>query len=301
MLKVAQKLNQVIYIFIIFMFIVQSGFGQGGWARQKGSYFTKLDFTTFSSNDYRTPSGLALETSKFNQKAVNFYGEYGVSDKLGLVVAMPLLRANAFETTNTMFGPGDLRIDVKYNPFRIREYVFPLSFAIGAEIPTGRRNAFASAKDNPLESINLPTGDGEFNFWATTALSIPIGRKLYASSFFAYNKRTTYDSKQFKDLYQVGFELGVNPIKNLWLNSKLRSQFTTGDSQFPELGFVRGDATSFTVISGELFYRFTDKWGVSVTYFSGNDWLGKAKNLYLGSYFSVGVTYEIPYDFEKNK
>ena len=288
-------------ILIILLFYVINVNCQSGWARQDGSYFFKMDGAYFSSTDYRTPSGIALKTSKFKQQSLNLYGEYGLTDNWGIVASLPLMRINSFETTEKVFGLGDTRIDIKYNPFNFREYVFPFSLSAGVDIPTGRKNAYAKSRENPLDQINLPTGDGEINFLLTAALSLPMGNKIYASGFFQYNKRTKFDNKAFKDLYQIGFELGINPLNKLWINAKLRSQYATGNSNYPELGFVRGDATTFTVMSGELFYKLTDNWGISGTYFSGNDWLGKAKNLYLGNYVSVGITYELPYDFDRSK
>ena len=104
--------------------------------------------------------------------------------------------------------------------------------SLGAEIPTWRANAFAQSKTIALEKINLPTGDGEFNFWTTLAASKSLGIG-YVSLYSAYNFRTKYQGLAFQDLYQIGGEIGFNPIKSLWINGKIRWQLSTGESKHP--------------------------------------------------------------------
>lgn len=262
-------------------------FGQSGWTKSKGSLFAKLDFSHLSASKYYTPSGNALTTSVFNQTSLNWYGEYGLSDRWTLVSAMPLLRKNAFETSEAVYGIGDLRLEIKYRLLKD----FPVTLSIAPEFPTGRRNAFAASKSDPLDKINLPTGDGEFNVWSTLAASQSFG-KLYGTVYGAYNYRTQYEGLDFRDLYQFGVEVGVNPLSGLWVNAKVRSQFSTGDSIYPELGFVRGDATTYTLYSFEAFYKLNDRIGVSGTFLSGGDFIAPFKNIYIAPYFSLGIVYE---------
>ena len=168
---------------------------------------------------------------------------------------------------------------------------FPLTISIAPEIPTGRSNAFASNKLNPQDKINLPTGDGEFNVWSTMAASGSVG-KIYSTIYASYNFRTKYMGLDFRDLYQVGFEFGVNAINNLWVNTKVRAQYSTGESKHIDLGFVRGDATTYTLISFETFYKVSKKIGISATFLSGSEFLAPFKNIYIAPYFSFGVIYE---------
>ena len=198
------------------------------------------------------------------------------------------MRLNSFETTEIAAGIGDLRLEAKY---RLTSNRFPVSVSIAPELPTGRANAYAANKTFPEDRINLPTGDGEFNVWATLAASKSFG-KFYASAFTAYDFRTKYEGKKFRDLYQFGAEIGYNPWKPLWINAKIRAQYSNGTSLFPELGFVRGDATTYTLVSSEAFYKINKNWGVSVTYLSGGNWIAPFKNIYIAPYFSVGAIYE---------
>lgn len=262
---------------------------QSGWTKGRGDFFGKLDYSRLSTNKYYTPDGTALLTNVFSQRSFNLYVEYGFRKRISFIAYAPLLRQNYFESTQKVTGIGDLRLEFKYRLLKSDNW--PVSISIGPELPTGRSNAYAQNKAMPLEKINLPTGDGEFNVWTTLAASRSLG-KGYVSVFGAYNKRTTYRGLQFQDLYQFGGELGVNPIKPLWLNVKLRGQWATGQSKYPELGFVRGDGTTYTLISGEAFYRFKKHWGASFTYLTGNEWLSKFRNIYISEYFSIGIMHE---------
>ncbi len=262
--------------------------GQSGWTRPLEGWFVKLDGSYLNADRYFNPDGEELNTSAFRQTSFNLYAEYGFRDRLTFILQAPLLRLNSFETTNTVAGFGDLRLEAKY---RLTNNELPISISIAPELPTGRANAYASNMAFPEDRINLPTGDGEFNLWTTLAASKSFG-KLYATTFAAYNFRTKYEGKQFRDLYQFGAEIGYNPLKSLWVNAKLRAQFSNGKSQFPELGFVRGDGTTYTLVSVEAFYKVNKNWGFAATGLSGANWIVPFRNIYVAPYFSVGVIYE---------
>ena len=262
--------------------------GQSGWTRAQKGLFLKLDGSYLNATNYYNPDGNKLSTSAFQQTSFNLYAEYGFRERLTFIVQAPLLRLNRFETTETVAGIGDLRLEAKY---RLTSNSFPVSVSLAPEIPTGRANAFATNKEFSQDQINLPTGDGEFNVWVTLAASKSLG-KLYASAFAAYDFRTRYGGKQFRDLYQFGAEIGFNPWKPLWLNAKLRTQFSNGESRHPDLGFVRGDGTTYTLASAEAFLKITKNWGVAATFLTGGDWIAPFRNIYIAPYASIGVVYE---------
>lgn len=262
--------------------------GQSGWTRSPKGWFIKLDASHLNANTYYNPNGDALKTSNFRQTSLNLYGEYGFRSRLTFIAQAPLFRLNSFETTKVAAGMGDLRLEAKY---RLTSNKLPVSISIAPELPTGRANAYAANKNFPEDRINLPTGDGEFNTWATLAASKSIG-KWYVSSFGAYNFRTSYEGKKFRDLYQFGAEIGLHPWKPIWLNAKLRAQFSNGNSMFADLGFVRGDATTYTLASVEAYWKVNKHWGIAATFLSGGNWIAPFRNIYIAPYFSMGVVYE---------
>jgi hypothetical protein len=279
------------FLVIIYCFCFFSGsvFGQSGWTREKSSMFLKVDYSTFSADKYYTISGVESTTPKFHQNSFNLYGEYGVSEKFTIIAAMPLFRTNSFEDIDKVSGIGDLKLTLKY---KISDKNIPVSISIAPEFPTGKSNAFAKNIKNPSEQINLPTGDGEFNIWTTLAASKSFG-KAYVSAFGAYNFRTKYKGQALHDQYQIGAEIGYNPFTSLWVNAKLRAQFSDEESQNSNLSFLRGDGTSYTLLTGEVFYIITKQFGMSVTYLTGGSWIAPFKNIYIAPYLSFGVIYEM--------
>jgi len=281
-----QKMKKIILFTLALWPLMLSA--QSGWTRAQKAWFLKIDASQLRAERYYNPNGDELTTNTFTQTSFNLYGEYGFRPRLTFIVQAPLLRLNRFETTHSTAGFGDLRLEAKY---RFTGNRLPVSVSIAPELPTGRANAYAVNREFPSDRINLPTGDGEFNVWATLAASKSFG-KLYASTFTAYNFRTKYEGKKFRNLYQFGAEIGFHPWKPLWLNAKLRAQFSEGRSRHPDLGFVRGDGTTYTLASMEALYKINKKWGISAAYLSGGDWIAPFRNIYIAPYFSVGAVYE---------
>lgn len=262
---------------------------QGGWVRGKSELFSKVDYTHFNSTTYYAPNGDKIATAQFRQRELNVYGEYGITSRFTSILQMPLLRANSSENTNVVYGLGDAKIELKYR--LTPDNKIPIAISIVPELPIGRSNAFAKAKSNPLDIINLATGDGEWNVWSTVAASIPLG-KVYFSAYGSYNFRTKYEGKDFQDIYQIGGEIGGNLIPNFWVNAKVKAQYSTGEGQHPELTFVRGDATTYTLLSAEALYFLTKNWGISATFLTGSDVLSNRKNIFLSPYLSIGIIYK---------
>ena len=262
---------------------------QSGWVREKGSLLVKSDLFFFRATTYVNPQGNAIQTSAFTQATWHLYGEYGLGKRFALIGYMPLLRWNQFETTEPVIGQGDLKLELKYGLLTGKT---PVSISIAPEIPTGRSAAFAANQSIPGDGIILPTGDGEFNVWTTLAASRSFGR-AYASLFGAYNFRTAYQGLAFRDLYQIGGEIGVHATDALWLQLKGRIQESVGESQHPELGFVRGDATTFTGLTLAGWYELNDTWGVAAEFGGSIPGLVPFRNLYVAPYYSVGVSWKV--------
>jgi len=261
---------------------------QSGWSRVRQSWYAKLDASVFRSSTYYNPDGEKVNSAEFRQNAINLYGEYGCTDRLTAIISWPLLRTNAFERTETVYGTGDLRLEAKY---RFTGNAWPVSISIAPEIPTGRANAMAENMDFPGNFINLPTGDGEFNVWATLAASKSLGQ-TYVSAFTAYDFRTAYEGMAFQDLYQFGAEFGWNPVKPVWIIGKARAQYSTGDSEHAELGFLRGDASEFTQYTLEASWQVTPRWGASFCFSNMDDFVAPLQNVYAAPTYTLGVFYK---------
>lgn len=275
---------------VLFLLILSfNGKAQSGWTKDKGTYFSKLSYNFYSSNQYYNLNGEKLETSTFKQKGILLYGEYGITDKLTLLTSWPLLKANAFETTSTVYGIGDLLIGAKYALLKGK---FPIAISFAPEIPLAPADNYAQNKINSFERINLPTGDGEWNFLINLAAShsfYPL--PIYVSAYTTYNKRTSYKGIKFNDQFVSGVEVGVNILKRAWLNTKLTTQKTLGTNP-GVTDFIRGEGTEFTSVSLGLYVPVYKGWGVDVSYYNYTDWIIKRQNLYSAGIISVGIVFE---------
>jgi hypothetical protein len=219
-----------------------------------------------------------------------FYGEYGVTDKFTVIANLPLQNFNGFETTETVSGLGDLRLEFKHS---ILKKILPLAISVAPEIPTGRANNFANSIVNDFERINLPSGDGEFNVWTTLATSFALGDfPFYGSLFGSYNYRTQYDGISFSDQIAVGMELGYKIADKVWVNARLNG-LTSVDEITEVTDFVRGDGTEYTSYSIGASVPVYKEFHLNLNYRNFNDLLFQRKNIYSGGVFTIGIFYNL--------
>jgi hypothetical protein len=271
-------------------FVVQEVDGQSGWTKSKGEGFFQTSFSTFNSKDYFTLEGEKLLTNRFHQQSIVFYGEYGVTDKFTVIANLPLQNFNGFETTETVSGLGDLRLEFKHS---LLKKFLPLAISVAPEIPTGRANNFANSIVNDFERINLPSGDGEFNVWTTLATSFALGDfPFYGSLFGSYNYRTQYDGISFSDQMAVGVEFGYKFFDKVWVNARLNG-LTSVDEITEVTDFVRGDGTEYTSYSIGASVPVYKEFHLNLNYRNFNDLLFQRKNIYSGGVFTLGIYYNL--------
>ncbi|MCB0589135.1 MAG: hypothetical protein KDD06_27850 [Phaeodactylibacter sp.] len=265
---------------------------QSGWAREKGSLYVQAAAYGFSSRDYYSVDGQLFDKGgKLTSTIYSIYGEYGLSSQLTIIGDLPVLGRNKFSNTNTVSGLGDFRLDLKYG---VNQSKLPVSFSLGVELPTGQKDLFATAKEpnefGIIERINLPTGDGEWNFLATVAVSRSFWEgKAYGSAFAAYNLRT----QQYSGQVRLGAEVGGQPLPGLWLFGKLFTQLKGLEGSTDDVSFFRGEGTTFTRISFGGQYMLLEEWGVTASFFLPiNDFITPFRNIYAAPAFQVGVVYQ---------
>lgn len=273
----------------LFLFFSISAFGQSGWTKSKKEGFYQLAFNRFSSEDYYTLEGEKLKTNEFTQNSLVFYGEYGISDRFTVIANWPLQVWNGFSSTETVSGFGDLRLEFKHA--LLKKYL-PLSISVAPELPIGRANNFAQSTLNDFESINLPSGDGEFNVWTTLAASFALpNAPLYGNLFGSYNLRTQYQGVSFSDQLGFGIEVGYKIANLIWINSRLNTLSSVEDIQVIT-DFVRGDGTEFTSYSFGTAIPIYQGIHLSLNYRNYADFLVARKNIYSAGTVSLGLYYE---------
>ncbi|PZX51939.1 hypothetical protein [Algoriphagus chordae] len=262
---------------------------QSGWTKEKTEGFYQLSFQSMKSDDYYSLTGDLLETNQFSQQSLVFYGEYGVTDKFTIIANWPLQIWNGFETTETVSGLGDLRLEFKHS--LLKKYL-PLSISIAPEFPIGRANNFAQSTVNDFEQINLPSGDGEFNVWTTLASSFALPDiPLYGNLFSSYNFRTQYEGISFSDQFAIGAEIGYHIADLVWVNARLNALNSVNEVEVAT-DFVRGDGSEYTAYSFGASVPVYKNIHVTVNYRNFNDWIFKRKNIYSSGVIGFGVYYE---------
>ncbi|MEQ8927273.1 MAG: hypothetical protein RLO81_15750 [Fulvivirga sp.] len=262
---------------------------QSGWTMKKGEYFFKVNYTTGSSDKYFDINGIERTTAEFSQSNFGIYGEYGLTDKITLLTHGPSFRSQSFETTETISGIADLPVGLKY---KVLGGTIPLSIGLVVDIPLAKADNFASNTEIANTRVNLPTGDGEWNYRLTLAAShsfYPV--PVYISAYSTYNYRTEYESTSFNDQLIAGVEGGVNIADKVWLSLSIQFQDTFGDPEVVD--FVRGEGTEFTAINLSATYMITEQLGANATFFSYNDLIFDRVNLYNANVLGLGITYEL--------
>ena len=262
---------------------------QSAWTQKKGDFFAKAYVNYGRSDKFFTLPGNELETTNFTQVTYGLYGEYGITDRLTLLVDGPIVRSQSFESTETITAIGDLPIGVKYG---ILQKKFPVSVSFVADIPIAKANNFAQNLDG-LGEINLPAGDGEWNFLTTLAAShsfktfeLPTYLSLYAT----YNYRTEFEGLDLNDQIRFGISGGIQILNRFWLNAALRAQETFGS--VTETDFVRGQGTTYTSYQVGALIPVYKQWMIDFSYSNFADFIIQRKNLYSAGVFSIGLVFE---------
>jgi hypothetical protein len=269
------------------LFLPQNTSAQGGWVKAPQEYFIQLGVSQLSSKNYYNLDGeRQTSVNTFRQTSLQLYGEYGISGRLTGIVQCPVLRAHSYNTTNTVVGIGDARLSLKYG---LWQHPAAIALLVAAELPTGAKNKYAvSKKANELgykERANLGTGDGEWNFWNTLAVSYSFYPKpAYLSFYGGYNLRT----KAFSDQYEFGGEAGYTFAKTVWfgLKSSVRKTRNGGVIRAP---FFRGEGTEYTATSVALAYQWPSGLGIVAEYFDYSDLIVKRRNIYSAPILTIGI------------
>jgi hypothetical protein len=277
-----------LWLLMLCLSVGQSAYGQSGWVRQKGEVFSQLSLAGFQSDRYFNLEEEEVNTAAFMQRNLFLYAEYGVTEHLTIIANIPLLRSQAFETTETILGTGDLRIDAKYG---ILQQTLPISFGLGLEAPLARANRFAENEDG-LGSINLPTGDGEWNFWATVAVSASLHPlPAYINLSGGFNKRTSYQGMNFQDQWVANSQVGYLLFQKLWLQASLGLAQSLGEAD-GLVSFVRGDGTAFTQYGFSVAYKLSENWNIGLQYYDNADLIIRRANVYHAPTLGITLSFQ---------
>lgn len=250
------------------LLITQATFAQ--WSKGKGKGYYKLSAWYLSTDQHYTDTGAIDPNVTRTQFNLNFYGEYGVSDRWDVIAYVPFF---ARATQNNIFSGttgdliqegeeinafGDIDLGLNYNFFKKGNWSASAKLIFG--LPTGED---AGGSDGSYQ-----TGDGEFNQYLSGLLGYSTslnGIPFFAKAYLGYNNR----SQNFSDEIRFGLESGVNLFnKKLWLIGRLDAVESTFNgslnAQNAAQGSIFANNVEFVGIAAEASYYITDKLGVSL-------------------------------------
>lgn len=263
---------------------------QNGWTKKKKSYYVQGVVSTFSSKDYYSSSNNLLNSgSTFNSHGLILYGEYGIYDRLNVILDLPLLMLNRYSSTNTVAGVGNIKLGLKYRFFK----KFPLALQVDLDIPTDDGINYATSIEpnmmGTFDQINLPTSDGEFNVWTTLAASQSTKD---GSTFASIYAGTNFRTKGFSHQLHAGFEVGHLFWKKWYLIGKMKILERLGKGSGSTGSFLYGEGTTFTQYSITNIIKLNEHWCIVVGFADAIGFPVKRSNLYDGFNFNLGVSVE---------
>ncbi len=240
------------------------------WVKGKGKGYYKLSAWNIQSDQHYTDTGAIDPNITQGQFNISFYGEYGLADKLDVLVYLPFFSrsyqndvlsgttGDLLTSGDALNSVGDIDVGVSYSLFKNKNIALSTTLKFG--LPVGKTKG------------SLQTGDGEFNQLVLLNLGMPFKLEeipLYAKVYTGYNNRT----EDFSDEFRVGLELGVNLLnEKLWLIGRLDrvSSLKNGSlsAQNNSQGSIFANNVEYTSAGIEAAYYISKKLGLSFNYTS---------------------------------
>jgi len=175
----------------------------GAWTLEENRAYHKVAANFFTSKDTFGASAEGFE--EFTDYTINYYGEYGLTDRVTLISQVPLRRSEniASGESFTNFGVGDIDIGIRYK-LTDAKWVLSSQFLYKAPFLYD-------------EEDDLPLGNGQSDF----EFRLQAGRSLYPYGYIGleagYRFRSEAPSDEFRYLAEYGFDLN----DKVYLRTKL--------------------------------------------------------------------------------
>ncbi|MEQ8582841.1 MAG: hypothetical protein RIC30_12115 [Marinoscillum sp.] len=256
----------------------------GGWVYQKNKGFLKLGQNMIRSQYFFDSGGNITDIPTVSLYTTSFYGEYGLSDRLNVVLYVPffvrstLNRVEFNQSGNTIPGDeinsfGDTNVGLKYGMFQDQPVHLAASLIFG--LPFGSSEV---SSDRILQ-----TGDGEFNQLLKLEASHSIsGTPAYITGILGFNNRT----QGFSDEFHYGGEIGVSlkPVTALLKVYSVNSLYN-GDADTSNANGVFANNTEYVSFTPELIYALENGWGFAAS----AGFASSGKRILAAPNFGIGV------------
>ncbi len=176
----------------------------GAWTLEENKAYHKIAANFFTADDTFGTGAEGFE--EFTDYTVNYYGEYGLTDRVTLISQVPVRRSENTTTGESVdnFGVGDIDIGLRYKLLDANKWVLSSQFLYKAP--------FLYDEDD-----DLPLGNGQSDL----EVRLQAGRSLYPYGYIGlevgYRFRFEEPSDEFRYLVEYGFDLN----EKVYLRSKL--------------------------------------------------------------------------------
>ena len=267
------------------LFISVYAFSQSPWTQEKGKFYTQLSFTSIPNYDtlFGDPDYSAF--GKYSDNTIQFYAEYGITNKTSLIVNLPLklLSIKGFEDPRiacvncgkdySKSALGNIEIGIKQQLYK-KNWI--ISGQISLEANTGSYDAISGIR----------TGYDALTFTPLLLAGKSFGT-TYLQTFIGANIRTNNYSSNFK----IGGEYGGKITKNIWLIGfiDIVKSFENGKVLLPDTNLFTGlyvNNQEYGSFGAKVIGEFTDKFGITGGFggaFFGNN-VAKQAALTIGLY-----------------
>jgi hypothetical protein len=249
---------------VFFLFIGVSAFAQSPWTHEKGKFYTQLSYTTISNYNTLFGDPDFNTAGEISDNTIQFYGEYGFSDRTTLIVNLPLKLISINDFINPLVNCdsdcsqdfntsalGNIEIGIKHNVYK-KDWL--LSGQLSLESNTSTYEAISGIR----------TGYDAFTITPLFIAGRSFG-KTYVQSFIGANFRTNDYSSNFK----IGGEVGKRISRRIWLIGFLDivKSFKNGNIILPTENVFTGlyvNDQEYGAFGFKGIAEITDKFGVTI-------------------------------------
>ncbi|MFT6150336.1 MAG: hypothetical protein ACJAUH_003037 [Saprospiraceae bacterium] len=289
-------MKNIVLIIVLLITSINLSFAGGPWPQPKGKGYFKLSESWIVFNQHFTDVGLIDPNTTTGIFNTNFYGEYGITNKLTGIVNGPFFTRNYMNnlvsaTTGEILVPGeavnalgDIDLGLKYG-VKVSGLEIPVSATLILGLPTGNPSAGTQG--------NLQTGDGEFNQMlqidAGAGFNLTPKISSYFSTYVGFNNRTNGFSEEFR----YGIEYGVSFMdRKLWIIGRIGGveSLKNGETAATITSTsVFANNTEYTSFSLEAAYYVSKRVGFSAS-FAG---AFRGEIIAAAPTYSVGIFYDL--------
>lgn len=175
----------------------------GAWTLPKGAGYNKVAVNYFEADETFGTAAAGFE--EFTDFTVNYYAEYGITDKLTFIGQIPLRRSVNETDTNRddTSGIGDVDLGIRYNLLN-KKWVLSTQYLYKAP--------FLYDED---EALPLGNGQSDLEF------RVQIGRSLHPYGYLGIEAAYRFRAEDPSDEYRYLLEYGFDASEKIYLRAKL--------------------------------------------------------------------------------